>query len=553
MNYREYMKAVEEKLSIMSEEEKAKWIYNKARTAKEHERINILNSLDEKQEFNPIFYEKDKIEKWCEKVEEGDIYFECSGYEEYGDSYWDSDYVYDYYDPFGIIDELHKAFQVAENLLLHKEYKESLMLNNLLLNLSFCVSDMDTEDWNELEFEEVMDEILTTFNYKRIVLNSIYATYQITRGKERAESIYRYLTWDKCKDAKIEEIFFIGPEELKNIDSFMEEWISFLKDTDGDRAAELLLEACLYNKDKDYLCDIARTKYFKHPILFKYACEYLLNENKYTECEKIGMEAIGVLSENLIVRGEIADLTAKAAIKLNHSYILNKCYEVAFYSKSTLNNYLRLFELPNHENITKKAAKYIEILPKDLIGSNNIKNKQMMINAISKDHKDIIRFFNGEFGYIYGKCKMDDTALGWSVNFKGVAVPLFILLLNKDDKFTKSIEKLINEVMHRFGFMGDVQSFYDIFLKWKEKQVLTEEDYDKYISWLREEIVKRTEAVVGGGYINSYYKAAILVVALGEMLESNGMINGRRLTIEHYRKAHSRKSAFKAEIELLSE
>ncbi|NMB27979.1 MAG: hypothetical protein GX987_08025 [Tissierellia bacterium] len=553
MNYKEYMKVVEEKLSTMTEEEKTKWIYNKARTAKEHERSKILNSLDEKQEFNPIIYEKDKIEKWCEKVEEGDIYFECSGHEEYDDSYWDSDYVYDYYDPFRIIDELYKAFQVAEDLLLQRKYKESWMINNRLLNLSFFVSDRDTGDWNELEFEEVMDEILTTFNYKRIVLNLMYATYQITKGKERTESLYRYLTWDKCKNTKIEDMFSIGSEELKNIDSFMEEWISFLADTNGDRAAELLLEACLYNEDKDYLCEIARTKYLKHPVLFKYACEYLLNENKYTECESLGIEAISVLLENLIIRGEIADLTAKAAIKLNHSYIVNKCYEAAFNSESTLNNYIRLFELPDYENITKKAAKYIEILPEDFTGNYNNKNKQMMINTISKDHKDIIRFFNGEFDYIYGKCKMNNTTLGWSINFKGVAVPLFILLLNKDDKLTKAIEKLVNGIMYRLGFIGDVQSFYDIFLKWKEKQVLAEEEYDKYISWLKEEVDKRTEAVVGGGYRNSYYKAAILVVSLGEILESNGMVNGRRLMIEHYSKVHSRKSAFKAEIELLNE
>ena len=46
MNYNEFMKAVEEKLSNMSEEEKTKWIYNKARTAKENQRNEILNSLD---------------------------------------------------------------------------------------------------------------------------------------------------------------------------------------------------------------------------------------------------------------------------------------------------------------------------------------------------------------------------------------------------------------------------------------------------------------------------------------------------------------------------
>lgn len=81
MRYNDFMKAVEEKLSTMSEDRKTKWIYNKARIAKENERINILNSLDGKTSYSPIIYEKDKIEQWCKKIEEGEIYFECSGYE----------------------------------------------------------------------------------------------------------------------------------------------------------------------------------------------------------------------------------------------------------------------------------------------------------------------------------------------------------------------------------------------------------------------------------------------------------------------------------------
>ncbi len=553
MNHKEFMKAVEEKLSKMSEEEKTKWIYNKARTAKENQRNEILNSLDKEPDYDPTIYEKHKIEQWCEKVEEGKIYFECSGYEVYGESYWDSDYEYDYYDTFGIIDELYKVFQVAEDLMHQRKYKESQKLNDRLLNMPYFVLDRDTGDWNELDFEEVVDEIWTNFNYKNIMLNLMYATYQIKKGRDRAEGLYRYLIWEKNKDIKIEDIFSIGPEELEGIDSFMEEWISFLIETDGDRAAKLLLEACLY-KGIDYLCEIARIKYRKHPILFKYACEDLLKQNKNIECEKLGLEAIKVVPENLIIRAEIADLTAKAAIDLKHYDIVNKCYEASFYSKSSLNNYFRLFEIPNYEDIANKAAKLVEILSEDYIHNLNNSNKQMTINALSRDHKDIIRFFNGEFDYIYDKYKNDDYILGWSSRFKGIAVPLFILLLNKDKKSTKSIEKLVKGIIYRLGFVGeDVQNFLDLFLNWREKQTLTEVKYEKYMTWLKDEIDKRTEGIVGGGYRKSYYKAAVLVAALGETLESNGMINGRTIMIEYYRKVHSRKRAFKEEFELLNE
>ncbi|HCS10749.1 MAG TPA: hypothetical protein DIV40_04760 [Clostridiales bacterium] len=164
----------------------------------------------------------------------------------------------------------------------------------------------------------------------------------------------------------------------------MGELISFLIDMDSDRAAELLLEACLY-KGIDYLCEIARTKCMKHPVLFKYACQELLNQNKDAECEKLGLEAIEVLPEDLVVRGKIADLTAKAAINLNHHGIVNRCYEVAFYSESTLNNYFRLFQIPNHEIITKKAAEHVEKLAESGTYKSNDINKQMRINALSRN------------------------------------------------------------------------------------------------------------------------------------------------------------------------
>lgn len=272
-----------------------------ARTAKEHERIVFLNSLNEKQDYCLIIYEKKGIEEWCKKVENQGIYFECSGYEEYGERYWNSDYTYDYYDIFEIGKDLSRAFQVAEDLLFQKEYQQASELYDCLCKLSFSTLDRDTEEWNELELEEIIDEKLVTLDLKRITLNLMYAIYQTVKGKERAAALYRYLTWDICKNIKIEEMFIIGPDELNGIDSFIEEWISFLKDTDGDRAGELLLEACIYQGAISHLCKTARTESLKHPVLYKYACEYLLNENKDLECEKLGLEAIDVLSENLII------------------------------------------------------------------------------------------------------------------------------------------------------------------------------------------------------------------------------------------------------------
>jgi len=365
VNYNEFLKAVDEKLSIMTETEKNQWIHNMARTTKEHKRTAFLESLLEEQACCPDNYIKKEIEDWCRKIEEQEIYFECSGYEEYGESYWDSDYSYEYSDAFGIGKELSRAFQATEDLLFQKEYKQASELYEKLCNMSFAAIDCDTGESQELELKELVDEKLASLDLKKIVLNLMYAKYQAAEGEERAAALYRYFSWGMCKDTKVEEIFIVGPEELKGIDVFIEEWISFLKNTDGDMAGDLLSGACIYQGGIGRLCEIAKEVSAKHPVLYEYACQQLLNEQKEIECEKLGLESIGMLPENLVVRGKIADLTAKAAKQLGHADIIKECYEAAFRAESTLNHYLRLFELADYKEITERAAVYANALPEN--------------------------------------------------------------------------------------------------------------------------------------------------------------------------------------------
>lgn len=554
MNYNEFMKAVDGKLSTMSETEKTQWIHNMARTANENKRIAFLDSLEGKQEHAPVASGKKEIEDWCEKIEDGEIYFQCSSYEEYGGSYWDSDYSYVYSDPFGIGKELSRAFQAAEDLLFQKEYHQAVELYDRLCSMTFQALDSDAGEWSELELKDLVEEELVNLDLEHIVLNLMYAKYQDANGKERAASLYRYFSWSICKGIKLENMFTTGPEELKGIDGFMEEWISFLKKTDGDLAGDLLAAACEYQEGIRRLAETAREVPAKHPVLYEYACQQLLNKKQETECEKLGLEAIGILPQELVIRGEIADLTAKAAAQLGHSDIIKECYEAAFYSESTLNHYLQLFELPDCKDIADRAAKHAQALPENPMREGYHSNKQLQVNNLSKDHKKVIRFFNGEFDSIYADCKKDKTDLGWSSQFKGIAVPLFVLLLNKNREITKAGQRLINEIEYRLGFKkDDVKSFADHFLRWKGKMVLADEQYKKYAEWLEKEVDKRTEAVVGGSHRKSYYKAAILIAALGEALESNGKPHGRMAMIEHYKKIYSRRSAFRAEFEMLNE
>ncbi|MCK9217473.1 MAG: hypothetical protein M0P77_06090 [Firmicutes bacterium] len=117
--------------------------------------------------------------------------------------------------------EYRKEGKLHRDFVKKAKYSEEEKLNSRILNMSFIVSDRDVDDWNEFDFEEVIDEIWINFNIERIILYLMYATYQITKGKDRAQSLYGHLRWNKEKNIKIEDIFRIGPEELKDLDTFM--------------------------------------------------------------------------------------------------------------------------------------------------------------------------------------------------------------------------------------------------------------------------------------------------------------------------------------------
>lgn len=59
-------------------------------------------------------------------------------------------------------------------------------------------------------------------------------------------------------------------------------------------------------------------------------------------------------------------------------------------------------------------------------------------------------------------------------------------------------------------------------------------------------IEKRVDGIINGNYRKSYYKVAILVVALDEMLTSQKQIS-KGECISFYQKKYSRRSAFKQE------
>ena len=87
--------------------------------------------------------------------------------------------------------------------------------------------------------------------------------------------------------------------------------------------------------------------------------------------------------------------------------------------------------------------------------------------------------------------------------------------------------------------------YSQMFQQWKKQFEINNKE--KYINWLTQIIDKRVDAIVSNGYRKSYFKAAILVVGLGEVVESNSMGNKEDF-VNLYHKKYVRRSSFRKEL-----
>ena len=99
------------------------------------------------------------------------------------------------------------------------------------------------------------------------------------------------------------------------------------------------------------------------------------------------------------------------------------------------------------------------------------------------------------------------------------------------------------EITEHLEFLD--KDYVKVFENWKNSMKTFSQE--KYMTWLEQTIEKRVDGVINGNYRKSYYKVAVLVVALDEVLTFQEQISkGEYIAL--YQKKYSRKRTFKQEI-----
>lgn len=549
MNSNEFYKKLNEKISTLDKEQLESFIINIIRKIPESKYIEVLDILGEKAEISEENYIS-KINTYKEKFKQIDVAeltFYISSCENEYYNYWDSNWTIEYYDSDNVGNIVDEAIDLAIELTNKKLYKLAKELMDTIIFTNYRAYEEDSGDFYELNLRDLKSEKLITADITEFLQYAIYATYQASNENERAINIYNYFKISDFKEIKVEDSFKLGLEVLKNMDAFWDSWINLLITEPGETEYRLLKEALEYNNFNNY------DKYVKgfaksHPRIYLDLFDFLNAFDRQKEIIEVGNIAISEVDDKYIIKSDIALYLANYDIQNKEKYFV-----MAFISNSNVPNLLRIINngyFKKYEDVIKNAL----VIDEEYDSKYRfIKNNELIENGINRFLYIILNFFIGNFNLFFDECYNVKNPLGWSGSFIQDAVNLLLLYFNENTD-SKVYNSIIHSTFFELGF-GKYSEISDddytkIFLKWKENFKIP--NADENIRWLKTTIENRANEIVGNNHRGSYFKAAILIVALGEVLESNN-IQSKDDFINGYHTKYVRHRAFRSELDKYTE
>lgn len=546
MDYKAFITSVEEHLKEMSEKQKTEWIYELARKTPKDQRCDFLDKLCGHTNIRCELSIED-INDWCDEIDKGDLYF--VGEEVYGDNDWDNQWEIIYHDEYGIIPFYEKAIQYAYQQLMSKDYITAEAIIDRLLSLEFTYTDEDSDDEGSLTVKELISEDLLTIDIKIPAFIQLYSCYQTKTKQDRINKLYNYFQQKECKDIVLTDLFAFGPERIKDEAEFTKQWCAFLKKQEGDRAAALLIDACLYIGGTDYLLQSASECVKLHPSLYLAYCKRMIEDQEYEKCIQATKTALTLIDADKAIRADLCDMAIPAAKHVDNTDI-NLFYTEAFCANPNALHLLDFLTLDN-ASLFKKVLAIIK--EREVISCQSTQFENLIAGFKSKELKAICCFMLGDYQEVVRECQNNNKSLGWSIETKGIVVPLLLLSLKKQEgQRTRAEDVLLQQLEYCISYQNIHEDFKAVFQTWQKSFPITEKEKEVYIKWLHKEITARAHAILSGQYRKSYWKAAALIIVLGLVEAENGILHAKEQLKSEFKIKHNRLRAFWSEMDDLA-
>ncbi len=381
MNLREFTETVDLRAKEKTKEDLQMLVHSLARKVLEENREEFLAMIEQAGKTQPsekeskdtsqrmkaldkaeVKKEYARLKKQFLRIQEKEIIFLAEGYEDYSSGYWDSDWVYEYEDPFGIGKTYEEAARLVERCVNDGFYGAALKVFDLMMETEAWAN--DGGDGLEMYLEDIISEKLAVIDTELLRKTVLYGLYMHIKPEKRVGAFYEYLSESFFHGVKLEEILTMGKKDLPDSARFVKEWITFLMNKPGDTAAELLRDAVFCQQNLDEMMETAQTGARCHPSLVVDVLKAFRDRQEFARQLTLGREALEVVEKRYLVRSQIALLTAQAALKTENLDLAEICWQKAFESDTNLVNYLRIAaESRDGRAYREKAVQVVESVP----------------------------------------------------------------------------------------------------------------------------------------------------------------------------------------------
>lgn len=401
------------------------------------------------------------------------------------------------------------------------------------------------------------------------------AVYETKSLAQRPQALFEQMQQMRPSHVRahvmLDDIMQISRKPLPDQEEFLKAWIAFLRKQRGSDADAWLREAIRLAQGTQGLEQLARAEGKKRPRAYLDWFAALESEGKHHQVLSAAQEALQVLPDKLPIRAAIADHLCAAAVKLNDSQALRAGRWEAFIAKPTLERLLDVWDsAPKGEAQTRlmqQAAQHV----KEYL-AHPPRSQEALDKMWSGDDLEMPAWIDASvLAHAYLLAEDWDAAhqlaaheqvLGWSGsdNPQGLVVPFFLMLLSglQSDQLPRNLELVWEVALQNsigFGYGGEDKEEKGTFQRLKRAYAeklttvsLSRERQAGLLTWCLDVSKRRVNAIVGDQHRGSYGKAATLIAACAEVLQSRGNAPEADAILEDVRNRFPRHRSFQAEL-----
>lgn len=528
------------------------------------EKEETVKPLQKERMSKEFVEEKMKLLKaWMKQIDENELYLDVEEYEEYSDSYWDRDWVTEYYDNQEIGSKIEYMIRFAQDCVYDRKYQEANEIYEWLWEMAVS-TDPDYE-CEPVDLEGMAENKIISENMEELALLTLYTVYQLHKPEKRAETIYLYFSIYTFQKLHIQDMFWAGREKLDKEEQFWKDWIMLLQTKSGEAQSRLLQEAVLYHEGLDKLVETADRNCNVYPSLYLSAMQEYDKKHNYLQIERIGERAVEKVDASLKIRSRIALMAAFAASCLGHTEKqMQFCWE-CFRSDSTDRNLLRLFGTKEMAQKYGLNAGKIHGFRTEAGVSAFGRNQELEKNWIDDYSRYTLDFYAGNFEKVKAVSKNPKGSLGWSGGFIRYGIRLMLLYLYEKplpskaaagvaayvgfaDEKERSMQMDFESEIAEESRKCKISLFWNYFERWKSYFPVSEEEKKSYFLWAEKIVYSRADAIVSGQHRRHYKEVAELLALAAEIKESMGKSEAKQMIFQEYKKKFPRHSSFQAEM-----